>query len=323
MVAGRPMNAALIRASCRAQAGYGGAAANRPPTAIPSATASRRHRPLSGRSRITRHGTPHLMVAHPYSPCVRVIGPPDVVLLIDVENIVGQKAKPNLMAARVGVLIRLAGPGARVVAACAKDRITVPSTHVLHAHNVTLLTVGATKDAADEALLAEAQRLAHQGCRRFVVASNDSRFAQLADLGTLEIVVWKTQRTRPVYAARASRIHRLQCPPATTPGIIGPASTAAPQPEPSSPPAASVPAKPTPVGQSTRYVHRGASWASLCAGTPVRLAVTGLGLLAAGVIFGVGAAIGDRATHHAIRRRGVLRWRAGAAPVTTAHERSA
>ena len=163
-----------------------------------------------------------------------VTGLPDAVLLIDVENIIGQKAKPNLMAARVGVLIRQAGPGVRVVAACAKDRITEPSTHVLHSHNVTLLTVGATKNAADEALLAEAQALAHKGCRRFVVASNDSRFAQLADLGTLEIVVWKTQKTRPGYAARASRIHRLQCPPATTtPGVTGPAPTAAPQLEPS------------------------------------------------------------------------------------------
>lgn len=250
------------------------------------------------------------MVVHPYSQNVHVTGPPDVVLLIDIENIIGQKAKPNLMAARVGVLIRQAGPGARVVAACAKSRITVPSTHVLHAHNVTLLTVGATKDAADEALLAEAQRLAYQGCRRFVVASNDSRFAQLADLGTLEIVVWETQKTRPVYAARASRIHRLQCPPVTTAGFTGPAPTVVPQPEPypppttsfSPPPVASLRAKPTPVGQPTRHVHRSASWGSLYAGTPARLAVTGLGLLTAGVIFGVGAAIGDLAARHALRR---------------------
>lgn len=136
----------------------------------------------------SRLGPPCLSIDH------AVTEPPDAVLLIDIENIIGQKAKPNLMAARVGVLIRQAGPGVRAVAACARDRITAPSTHVLHAHNVKLLTVDMTKDAADEALLTEAQALAHQGCRRFVVASNDSRFAQLADLGTLEIVVWKTQR---------------------------------------------------------------------------------------------------------------------------------
>lgn len=267
------------------------------------------------------------MVVHPYSPYVRVARPPDVVLLIDIENIIGQKAKPNLMAARVGVLIHQAGPGARAVAACAKDRITVPSTLILDAHNVTLLTVGATKDAADNALLAEAQRLAHQGCRRFVVASNDSRFAQLADLGTLEIVVWETQRTRPVYAARASRIHRLPCPPAATPGITRPAPTAVPQPELSPPPAtssspspaASPRTKPTPVGQPTRHVHRSTSWASLHADTPVRLTVTGLGLLTAGVIFGIGAALGNLATHHALRRGGILLRRAGAGPATTAH----
>lgn len=235
-------------------------------------------------------------------------GPPDAVLLIDIENIIGQKAKPNLMAARVGVLIRQAGPGVRVVAACAKGRITEPSTHVLHSHNITLLTVDATKDAADEALLAEAQALAHKGCRRFVVASNDSRFAQLADLGTLEIVVWKTQKTRPVYAARASRIHRLQCPPASTPGITRPAPTAAPQPEQAPQPAA-VPSpaasrceKPEPVGQPPQHLHRSTSWTSLVAGTPVRLAVTGLGLLTAGLIFGIGAAIGDLAAQRAVGR---------------------
>lgn len=232
-----------------------------------------------------------------------VTGPPDAALLIDIENIIGQKAKPNLMAARVGVLIRQAGPGVRAVAACAKGRITVPSTHVLHAHNVTLLTVGVTKDAADDALLAEAQRMAHQGCRRFVVASNDSRFAQLADLGTLEIVVWKTQKTRPIYAARASKIHRLPCPPATTtPGITRPAPTAAPQPNPSPPPAAARRAESAPVDQPTRYVHRSASGTPLRTGTPVRLAFTGLGLLTAGMIFGVGAVIGDLAAHYAIRR---------------------
>ncbi len=274
-----------------------------------------------------RAGPPQAVRINPYSQYVRVAEPPDVVLLIDIENIVGQKAKPNLMAARVGVLIRQAGPGAWAVAACAKDRITVPSTHVLQAHNVTLLTVGAAKDAADEALLAEAQRLAHQGCRRFVVASNDSRFAQLADLGTLEIVVWETQKMRPVYAARASRIHRLQCPPATTAGITGSAPTAAPQPEPSpalatssSPsPAASQRAKPATVGQPTRHVRRSASWASLHADTPVRLAVTGLGLLTAGLIFGVGAALGERAAHRALRRGGILLCRAGTAAATTAH----
>lgn len=235
-------------------------------------------------------------------------GPPDAVLLIDIENIIGQKAKPNLMAARVGVLIRQAGPGVRAVAACAKGRITEPSTHVLQSHNVTLLTVGATKNAADEALLAEAQALAHKGCRRFVVASNDSRFAQLADLGTLEIVVWKTQTTRPVYAARASRIHRLPYPPATTPGTTRPAPTTAPQPKQSPqlaavrPQAASRREKSEPVSQPPRHIHRSTSWESLRAATPVRFVVTGLGLLTAGVIFGVGAAIGDLAAQHAFRR---------------------
>jgi hypothetical protein len=56
--------------------------------------------------------------------------------------------------------------------------------------------VDGSKDAADDALLAEAQRMASDGCRRFVVASNDSRFARLADLGDLEIVIWAPQKPR-------------------------------------------------------------------------------------------------------------------------------
>ena len=238
-------------------------------------------------------------------------GPADAVLLIDIENIIGQKARPNLMAARMGVLIRQAGPGVRAVAACAKGRITDASRHILHTHNVTLLTVGATKDAADQALLAEAQTLAHQGCQRFIVAPNDSRFAQLADLGTLEIVVWTNQKTRPIYAARASRIHRLPCPPATTPHNTTAAPTVAPQPQqsrpraafPPPPPAASHDEKSDPIDQPTRHVHRSTSRASRRPGTPVRLAATGLALLSAGVIFGIGAAIGDLAAQHVIRRR--------------------
>ncbi|XVV15195.1 hypothetical protein ACQP2X_12880 [Actinoplanes sp. CA-131856] len=71
-----------------------------------------------------------------------------------------------------------------------------------------------SKDAADEALLAEAQRLAADGCRRFVVASNDSRFARPADHGDLEIVIWASQKPRKNYTARASQVHRLPIPAA-------------------------------------------------------------------------------------------------------------
>ncbi|MEV0898217.1 hypothetical protein [Actinoplanes sp. NPDC049802] len=231
-------------------------------------------------------------------------GPPGSVLLIDIENIIGQKARPTLMAARVSALIRQAGPEARAVAACASGRITEPGTHVLHEHDVRLLTVGATKNAADEALLAEARALARQGCRRFVVASNDSTFAQVAELGTLEIVVWKTQKIRPSYAGRASKIHRLACPPAgTTPGVTGSVPATAPRPERTPPLAPSPRTKSDPTSQPTPHVREEMSRPPRHAGTPIRLALSGLTLLAAGVIVGVGVAIGDLTVHYAVRRR--------------------
>lgn len=101
-------------------------------------------------------------------------------------------------------LIRCAGPGVTVVAACARARITPAGAKVLQEHDVALLTVDGSKDAADEALLAEAQRLADDGCRRFVVASNDGRFARLADLGDLEIVIWAPQKPRKNYTAQST-----------------------------------------------------------------------------------------------------------------------
>jgi hypothetical protein len=56
--------------------------------------------------------------------------------------------------------------------------------------DIRLLTVGGDKDAADRALLDEAGKLARAGCARFLVASHDSRFARLADLGQMEIIAW-------------------------------------------------------------------------------------------------------------------------------------
>jgi hypothetical protein len=76
-----------------------------------------------------------------------------------------------------------------------------------------LLVVDSAKDAADEALLEEARRLAAVGHHRFVVASADGAFGQLADLGQLEIILWQTQEPRKnAYTDRAARIHRVALP---------------------------------------------------------------------------------------------------------------
>jgi len=208
------------------------------------------------------------------------------VLLVDLENMVGQNAKPRSMAARMQVLIRCAGPRVKVVAACARDRITPDGAKVLHEHNVTLLTVDGAKDAADEALLAEANRLANSGCRRFIVASNDSMFARLATLGDLEIVIWTTQNPREYYTARASQVHRLPLPSLAAHSSTTPAGR----------PLNATPYAPR-GGRSTRPPSTTAA-----ASTPfVRLASAGAGLLAAGMLFGAGVALGDLAVRRLLR----------------------
>jgi hypothetical protein len=232
------------------------------------------------------------------------------VLLVDLENMVGQKAKPGIVTARMQVLIRRAGPGVKVVAACARSRITPASAQVLHANDVDLLTVDGSKDAADEALLAEAQRMANDGCQRFVVASNDSRFARLADLGDLEIVIWQTQKPRKDYTARASHIHRLPIPAASavshtdTPAKAKPAKICPPV-TPQKKIAGTVsPAAPA-ATERQPYPHKNTQISPEQpdpAVTRVRPAAAGIGFLAAGVIFGAGAALGDlavrRLLHH-------------------------
>jgi hypothetical protein len=137
------------------------------------------------------------------------------VLHVDLENMVGQMAKPGIVTARMRALIRCAGPGVAVVAACVRTRITQAGAEGSPGHHVSLVTVDGSKDAADEALLAEAQRRADDGCRRFVVASNDSTFVSVAHLGDLEIVIWAPEKPRKNYTARASRTHHLPIPAAS------------------------------------------------------------------------------------------------------------
>lgn len=109
------------------------------------------------------------------------------VLLVDLENMVGQKAKPGIVAARLRVLIDRVGPGVKVVAACAKARITPAGAQVLHEHDVALITVDGSKDAADEALLAEAQRMTVDGYRRSL-----SRPTTAGSRGSLTLATWKS-----------------------------------------------------------------------------------------------------------------------------------
>lgn len=99
------------------------------------------------------------------------------------------------------------------MAACAGPRITGDGIKILQDRGISLLQVDGAKNAADQALLEEARRRSDAGCRRFLVASDDSFFRQIADLGQLEILIWHTQRPRlKDYAARAANLHRLAIP---------------------------------------------------------------------------------------------------------------
>jgi hypothetical protein len=154
-------------------------------------------------------------------------------LLIDLENMTGTKARPALLGAKLDALIRRAGPGLPVVAACAGSRITPAGEQVLQGRKIRLIKTNESKNAADDALLAEAQRLSAAGCSRFVIASSDSRFAALAELGTLEIMAWAGQKSAQKYTARAAAVHRVDRPAASAAAASpappkGQPSTAAP-----------------------------------------------------------------------------------------------
>jgi hypothetical protein len=232
------------------------------------------------------------------------------VLLIDIENMIGINARPATLATKVDALIGQAGPGIQVVAACAGSRITPASVKALKDRKVALLTVDGSKDAADQALLSEAGRLAAQGCTRFVIASNDNRFGQVADLGQLEIIIWASQKPAPKYASRAAAVHRLPRPgasaPSAKPSLPAPAygtgpttanavSTKVPPPAAGSPepPAQHPPAQPPPAQHPpARHPVATASLAALAAAT-----------LTAGVLFGAGTVLGAAAALRILGRQ--------------------
>lgn len=130
--------------------------------------------------------------------------PADAVLLIDLENMIGANARPGTLAAKLDALTTPVGIGVPAVAACAGNRITPAGKQALKDRKIKLLTVGGDKDAADKALLDEAGKLARSGCTRFLVASHDGRFAQLAELGQMEIIAWANAEIAKKYTCQAA-----------------------------------------------------------------------------------------------------------------------
>jgi hypothetical protein len=212
---------------------------------------------------------------------------PDSVPLIDLENIAGPKARPATIAGKLDALIAEAGPGIPALASFPGSRITAEGTRILADRNVRLLKANGDKNAADNRLLKEAARLAAQGCTRFVVTSYDSAFAQVADLGTLEILIWAPgPRLADKYASRAARIHHVPRPGAKKAPAGPPARAAKPKTAPAPGPRAA------PADQGPR----GTSLPGAAAGPPGRTAAAavaaGAGLLLGGVPAGAGAVPG-------------------------------
>lgn len=145
------------------------------------------------------------------------------VLLIDVDNVVGAvRPGETVVRARVGALLAAAGPVHHVVACYAitgngPDRVR----SVLAELGVAGWAVPAGANAAETALVEHAHHLADRGCRTFLVASADRGFAQLADLGRLEVMVWDRQPLSRASRNAAQQVHRIALP---DPGELPPAA---------------------------------------------------------------------------------------------------
>lgn len=234
------------------------------------------------------------------------------VLLIDLENMVGAKAKLPSLTAKLDALTSKA-PGVPAVAACGAGRVTKPGIAALDQRGIRLIRTDSTRDAADHALIDEARRLAASGCSKFLVASHDRAFAALADLGTLEIIAWQTPKLADVLTSRATQVHllprpRLSAAPAaasaarpaapakaaakqkttaaqTTAAKASPAAAARPAPVSPAPPAQA----PPPAFPALRI-------------RPVHVAAAAVGVTAAGLIFGAGSVLGAAAAVRLLHR---------------------
>ncbi|GLZ37910.1 hypothetical protein [Actinokineospora sp. NBRC 105648] len=157
------------------------------------------------------------------------------VLLIDLENSVGGSTpRRRVLVARVEAVLAAAGTVHHVVAGYSgADLADDLVGSALAEMGVSALRVAPGPNAAELVLLAHARRVhASLGCRSFLVASADHRFAELADLGRLELVVWHDQPVATQLKDAAHRIHRIARPSSTT-DAAGPDPLATPtRPEP-------------------------------------------------------------------------------------------
>lgn len=109
---------------------------------------------------------------------------PTTALLWDLDNVACPREHlPSLAAA----LTTLVEPDAPRIAA-AHRRAFRASRDLLSDLGVQVWSGGRRRNGADRVLLAQANRLRDAGVERFVVASNDHRFARIAEFSDLHVV---------------------------------------------------------------------------------------------------------------------------------------
>jgi len=144
----------------------------------------------------------------------------DRTLLLDLENLLGNvRQRPRPLRARLEAVLAAAGQIHHAVAAYAlPDSDTIdPLASMLAELRIGPLRVLPGADAAEHALLAHARYVHTEGGRIFVVGSADGRFAELAELGRVELVVWEGQPVAAKLTKVVHDIHRLPRRPAGTP----------------------------------------------------------------------------------------------------------
>lgn len=138
-------------------------------------------------------------------------------LLIDLENMVGTGPRERPLRARVGALLAAVGPVHHAVAGYTTTEVRQDVVaSILAELGVAPLRTAPGPDAAELVLLAHARRVHDAlGCRRFLVASADRRFAELAEtgLGRLDVLAWEGQ---PVAGRLTDSAHQVRRIPKTT-----------------------------------------------------------------------------------------------------------
>jgi hypothetical protein len=128
----------------------------------------------------------------------------DRILLLDLENLGTELLRPRPLRARLEALLAVAGVIHHAIAAYALPDAD-PVASLLAELRIAPLRVPPGPDAAELALLAHARYVHAEGGRIFLVGSADGRFAELAGLGRVELLVWDGQPVATKLAAPSAR----------------------------------------------------------------------------------------------------------------------